>query len=151
MVKTYSSPDKLPIGIRSLGDTSSACNFYFKCVEADETDRWILKTIDNAEIVDPTTNLIKTPYGLCSTRQLSSGCKAALVANYMKKHNKREFALDVYCGGNALDIIYQILDNTEICIIQHRLPTYDCEWQGTIDYDDGRFIGKPFDLMGYLL
>lgn len=152
MVKTYSSSDKLPKGIESIGDIPSVFSLHFDCLEADETDRQILKTIDNAEIVDAETDLIKTPFGLCSKEYLSNGCKTALVANWMKKNGITNYAVDaISCGCNALDIIYQVLDNTGICVIQYGLPTHTCKWQGIIDYDDGKFTGKPFGLLDILL
>lgn len=64
-----------------------------------------------------------------------------------KKEQQGKIAIDVIsCGYNALDIIYELLDDTGICIIQHHIPTHKCKWSGQIQYDD-EFIGTPLELM----
>ncbi len=44
----------------------------------------IVKSIDNAELLDENTGLIKTPFGLASVNNLSTGCKTTLNVAFIK-------------------------------------------------------------------
>lgn len=88
---------------------------FFKCfVRVNEIEEavQIIKSIDNAELLDENTGLIKTPFGLTSVDNLSTGCKTALNVAFIKKHS--EFGVNTFniteCGYNALEVIFSMND-----------------------------------------
>lgn len=77
----------------------------------------VMKEIDNAELLDKKTGMIKTPFGVCSKDYLSTGCKTVLNLIYLYRH-KEEYqwveAIDATeCGINAISIIIDFLEKTE--------------------------------------
>lgn len=151
MVHTYSSAETLPEGVKTIGSVPAAFAVYFSFKAADEIDEAIMQAIDKAVIVDRRTGLVRTPFGLADRRKLSNGCKTALLTHWIKKNNRTDLAIDVVsCGYNALDEVYKLVDNTDICVIQRTIPTHRCKWEGELTYD-GKYIGSPMDLMIFFL
>lgn len=76
----------------------------------------IMYEIDKAIIVDSKTGLIKTPFGLASIKQLSTGCKTFL--NIIREEDEKTvFSLD----GCSYNIIEMILDYIED---KHNIAVY---------------------------
>lgn len=151
MVNTYSSEETLPKGVTTIGSVPAAFAIYFSFKSADEIDEAIMQAIDKAVIVDRRSGLVRTPYGLADRRKLSNGCKTALLTHWIKKNNRTDLAIDVVsCGYNALDEVYKLVDNTDICVIQRNIPTHRCKWKGELTYD-GKYIGSPRDLTIFFL
>ena len=46
----------------------------------------IIELIDNAKLLDENTGLVKTPMGLTSVNNLSTGCKTALNVAFVREH-----------------------------------------------------------------
>jgi hypothetical protein len=75
-----------------------------------------IKYIDKAEILDLSTGAIKTPFGIASFLNLSTGCKTALNILHAAD-NKLDCAVNVTgCGWNALNCIFGYLDAHGNCV-----------------------------------
>lgn len=101
----------------------------FATSDFTNTDRDILKEIDNAIVVD--NNVVKTPFGLCDIRKLSTGTKTLLcILHFTDK------VFDVSgCGSNALDILNKIAVSIDISVHTNiRLALTN--WYGVISIND---------------
>lgn len=82
-----------------------------------EAHKNIIKKIDNAVIVNKITHEMRTPYGLTSTINLSSGLKTILVAYYYIENTKETIALSTNeCGANTLEYLYSAVANSNIIL-----------------------------------
>lgn len=90
--------------------------------------------IDKAEIVDKKLGTIKTPIGVCSRKDLSSGCKTVLSYIYVVE-NYADFngikAVDATeCGWNALEQLFKYIEKhrtTRVAVvIEHGDELYKC-------------------------
>ena len=101
--------------------------------------RYIMKTIDNAKYIGDM--MVETPYGKTLVTNLSSGCKATLLAVHYAGTDTA-VSLDE-CGSNAIDLIFKLSEKVDIkaytssyivpnyeearCIIDGKLYTGDME------------------------
>jgi len=73
--------------------------------------------IDNATLIDAHSGAIKTPYGVASIRDLSTGCKT-LIITYLLREAGNQAVIDVTeCGSNVLSHIFDIVDNSSISTV----------------------------------
>lgn len=89
--------------------------------------------IDKAKLIDVRLSTIRTPFGVCHSRQLSSGCKTIINLIYIFEH-KNEFnhikAINATeCGSNALDELFNLIDaDLDIGIIlEHKNNLENCK------------------------
>jgi hypothetical protein len=76
----------------------------------------LIKIIDGAEIIDTKLCTIKTPFGVTSIRNLSSGSKTAINVMHIAR-NKLDYSVDISeCGWNALNCIFEFLDLNDSCV-----------------------------------
>lgn len=137
-------------GLNYITETMSYFSLEVKPKDFNDTDRMIVKTIDNAVYLG--NNLFKTPFGIATKDQLSSGCITALVINYWIKNNMKNKIIRVSsCGPNALQIIFDLVDNTDIALIQKPTSLGDLETNAIINYNDGEFIGDLWEYRVHLL
>lgn len=137
-------------GLNYIKETLNYFSLMIKPKDFNDTDRMIIKTIDNAEYIG--SNLFKTPFGIATKEQLSSGCITALVVNYWLKNNMKNKIIRVSsCGPNALQIIFDLVDNTDIALIQKPTSLGDLETNAIINYNDGEFIGDLEEYRVHLL
>ncbi len=151
MVRLYSNEVRLPSGVKSIKYPEATFAVSYPFSKIDDTDRKIMKQIDDAEVIDLGLRRLKTPFGFCYSDKLSMGCKTALLANHLKKTNNTRYAIDIIsCGYNAMDVIYELLDDTGICILQVANDTMGCKWRGTLNLNDGMWVGNVEDFTDYV-
>lgn len=152
MIRIYSDENKLPKGYESLGDIWNIRAYFENNVftsKFDKVDVDIVKAIDRAEVYSK--NIFKTPYGIIPKDKLSSGSITALVLNHMKKNNITGLAVSVMsCGPNALSMIYDIINDTNLIIIQQPMYMGDAQTKHQISYDD-KFKGNIRDYRLHLI
>lgn len=73
--------------------------------------------VDNAKLIDIGLSTIKTPFGVCDLKCLSTGCKTVINAIYVLEH-KNEFehikAINATeCGYNAISVIIDFLEKKQ--------------------------------------
>ena len=107
-----------------IKDIESMFNLHINSKDFDEDDLNSIRVIDNAEVLDLTTGLIKTPYGLTSIKDLSTGCKTVLVYNYCRKNNINKVINITEGGANALNVLFELMskhnDSNTIVYLGHR-------------------------------
>ena len=133
MVRIWTLKDKLSLN-EVLVNNESFFNINISSKEFNYTDIEIIKNIDNAELIDKNTGEIRTPYGLTSIRNLSTGCKTVLNFIYINStRNKYEQikAIDVTeCGWNALEelfSLYEKINSDTILILRHQNGLFNCK------------------------
>ncbi|SES28808.1 hypothetical protein SAMN04487884_12713 [Butyrivibrio fibrisolvens] len=103
--------------------------------EIDDIGKLVMEKIDGAHFVDQSIGTIKTPYGITSYRNLSTGCKSVLDYIYLTKHPvkyKEVKAVDfTESGWNALDCLFDVISNGVSdklgIIIRHDDGLYNCK------------------------
>lgn len=76
-----------------------------------EEDLRVMREIDSAELLDKTTGLIKTSYGLTDMNHLSTGCKTILNYFYLQRHRTPYNVIDLSeCGYNALRVLFDLVE-----------------------------------------
>ena len=116
---------------RYISNTDAYFNVHIEPYQLDSVDKKIIQKIDNAVLLDSETGAIKTPYGLTSIKDLSSGCKTIL--GY--RHRKREDLDKVYnitmAGKNALELLFDIVsackDDKTVFYLGYYGGLYDCK------------------------
>lgn len=108
-----------------------------------------MKLLDGAILLDKNTGKIQTPFGICSIYDLSTGCKTLLNVIYLIEYNKYPQVKAINCtecGWNALEQIFELLDETNAfgIIIEHDNELYNCSDR---DYlvNDKEHITSMFD------
>jgi hypothetical protein len=83
--------------------------------------------------VDINTGEIRTPYGLTSIRNLSTGCKTILnfiyINSELNKYNQIKAIEVTECGWNALEELflqYEKLSSKIDLILRHQNGLYNC-------------------------
>lgn len=103
--------------------------------EFTELEKEIIEHIDKAKIIDENIGEIKTPFGICSIKKLSTGCKTVLNYVWLSKHQDDEkykgikYLYATECGWNALEELFKAADdiNYDIgFIIEHNNELYNC-------------------------
>lgn len=92
-----------------------------------------MKKVDKSELIDINLSTIKTPYGVCNIRCLSTGCKTILNTIYIMDHrDEYEYIKAVNateCGWNALEVLFDIVDRNSYSIaliIEHKNELFNC-------------------------
>lgn len=143
MIQIYSDKEHLNSKYKDIGVIWAYFDSHIFFKDFDSTDEKIMATIDQAVIKDREFSMMKTTLGVANKSKLSSGCKTALIVNYLLKNNKQNRAIDVIsCGGNALSIIYDLVNDTSIALIQRPMITDNANTEHTINYNDGEFTGN---------
>ena len=91
----------------------------------------IMKTIDNAEVLDFNTGAIKTPRGIGALEDLSTGCKTVLNYVYLKRNNVETIkAIDAsQCGANALEELFLTIEKIQYpidIVLRHKDELFKC-------------------------
>ena len=93
----------------------------------------IIRKIDNAEILDRNTGEIRTPYGLTSIRNLSTGCKTILNFIYINSASNKYSQIKAIeiteCGWNALEELfsqYEKINSKIDLVLRHQNGLYNC-------------------------
>lgn len=111
IVKVFTSSRKLKNKNNYEKFNDAFFNNNIELTDLTVLDRQIIKEIDNAKILD--TGQLSTPFGLCTIFELSSGTKT--IINILHYSNK---IFDVTsCGENALDLLFRLINNTDISIV----------------------------------
>lgn len=114
-----------------------------------------ITNIDGAELLDAKLGTIKTPYGVTSIYNLSTGCKTVLNYIYLLEARK---TIDDFrsvkaisangCGWNAMEELFKVADECSgdlAVILEHDNDIHKCSER---DYyvDDERHIRSLFSL-----
>jgi hypothetical protein len=90
--------------------------------DIDDIGEKYIAFIDGASLIDKNIGTIKTPFGVTSIKDLSTGAKTVLNVMHVAK-NKLDYAVDITeCGWNAIDCIFEFLDQNDNCVqilLQH--------------------------------
>ena len=105
---------------------------------SDELSKLVMKEIDNAEIL--MDKVIKTPFGVTTMDNLSSGCQSLLLAI---KEKDNDVWIDFTCaGGNVVELALKICRdyNLDLYIYYNNYTCfggkYDFEIDGKVYRDD---------------
>lgn len=132
MVKVYRDASKFNENNTIIDNESFFIN-HVLVKETDEQSLKVMRTIDNAELIDSNIETIVTPFGTTSIKNLSTGCKTAL--NVIFVLNNKELCKDIKaidateCGWDALEEIFKLLENMKNnlgIIIEHDDCLYKC-------------------------
>lgn len=114
-------------------DNESFFNINISSKIFTESELDIIKKLDSAELLDRNTGEIKTPYGLTSIRNLSTGCKTIINFMYINSNNCKYTnikAIDVTeCGWNALELLfdyYEKINSNIILLLRHSNCLFNC-------------------------
>ena len=97
----------------------------------DDLEKEILKKIDNAEIVDANIGTIRTPRGIGTSEDLSTGCKTVLNYIYLYKNKSNDIqAVDIsQCGANALEVLFSTMEKINYSVdlvLRHKDELFKC-------------------------
>lgn len=102
-----------------------------KDLENDELD--LLWEIDKAKVINTRLNKIETPYGACSLKDISTGCKTAINIMFIMKHKEDFSRLEAIniteCGVNALEYIFRLIDKNDYdinLVLEHEDAIWEC-------------------------
>lgn len=139
MVRIYTSLEKIDTSIKDLQsrykiDNEALFRSHTLKESITKEDEEVMKKIDNAEIIEVSREnkdskdlLIKTPYGVTTIENLSTGCKTVLNFLHLKDNN---IILDITeCGWNALEELFKYYEDKKssiILILRHKNYTYNC-------------------------
>lgn len=109
-IKIYTDKKYLE-GRTILIDNESFFKINVAAREFCEEDLKVMWEIDSAELLDSTTGLIKTRYGLTDINHLSTGCKTILNYFYLQRHHTPYTVIDLSeCGYNALRVLFDFVE-----------------------------------------
>lgn len=114
------------------------CESFFKAIvhskDFNNSDINTIASIDNAVLLDKVTGTVKTPFGVCSIEELSTGCKIVLVYLYILRNRLKyngSILLDVTeCGSNALDVLFELdnsIDSNITFLLRHHNNLFKCK------------------------
>ena len=113
------------------------------------TSKSIIKEIDGVELTQDFKIISKFTNGILDLTKLSTGCKTLLNVIYLIEYNKYPQVKAINCtecGWNALEQIFELLDETNAfgIIIEHDNELYNCSDR---DYlvNDKEHITSMFD------
>lgn len=77
---------------------------------------YLIEQIDNSKIVNKDTLEIVGKHGITSINTISTGCKACIIVKFLISIGKiQNYIIRVdECGDNALEVIFDIIANSEI-------------------------------------
>lgn len=115
-----------------IRDFESFFEKYILSVDFEQIDLDVIKSIDNAVVLDRKSGAIQTNFGLTDILHLSTGCKVVLSYLYIKRHD--EFSgniLDITeCGSNALEVLFKcvdmLLDSNTVFLLRHSNQLLNC-------------------------
>lgn len=82
----------------------------------DEISRKIMKLIDGVSFKDG--DYIKTPFGTTNLDNLSTGCKAVLLAYYYR-NEKNTLVNVIECGDNAILVLFQLAKKLDLRVFTY--------------------------------
>lgn len=131
MIKLYKSDKYFKNNEVIIDNESFFLNIPFKSMHEESIK--VMQKIDKAILLDINTGAIKTPFGITSIKNLSTGYKTVLNLIYLTE-NPKEFpnvkAIVVNeCGWNALEELFNIIENYNIdigIILEHDNKLYKC-------------------------
>lgn len=131
MVNIYKSYEKLN-ECCMIKDAEAFFNGYITSEEFDAQEIEAMEKVDGAKLLDKQSGTIKTPRGVTSIDNLSTGCKTVLTYMYMMRHpDIDKNILDISgCGVNALEYLFDIAekwDNKIIFVLRHKDSVYQCK------------------------
>lgn len=115
MIKIYNRIDLLgdKVLIKSM---DAAFNADIIGAMLDVDDLSVMQEIDKAELLDMKLGSIKVPYGVCSLRNLSTGCKIVIYARYMIREGDTRVLNASECGKNAFNLLCKYVDDSNLLI-----------------------------------
>lgn len=135
MVYLYKSIEDINNKSQILMDNEAFFKTRITAKEFGKLENEVIFNIDKAELLDKNVGTIKTPYGICSIENLSTGCKTVINAIFLYKHRNQEpycslkYIYATECGYNALEELFRVVDenNYDIGIIlEHSNELYNC-------------------------
>ena len=91
------------------------------------------KEIDKAKVINTRLNKIETPYGACSLKDISTGCKTAINIMFIMKHKEDFSRLEAIniteCGVNALEYVFRLIDKNDYdinLVLEHEDDIWEC-------------------------
>ena len=114
-----------------IADAEAFFNGYITSKHFGDEEAEAMRRIDHAELLDRETNTVKTPRGVTSIDNLSTGCKTAIVYIYLLRNKGHQNIIDVSgCGLNALDFIFDLAEKhaAEIgFVLRHKDNVFQCK------------------------
>lgn len=121
MIEVYNKQEYLPNERFVIQDNEAIFPGLLNIDEFTDDDYFVIKAIDNAKLIDTSTETIETKFGTTNIRQLSTGCKTVLNYLAITRHlNYWEVppVLEVTeCGANALDVLFGMAEKYPVGII----------------------------------
>lgn len=132
MVKIYRSLSYFHIE-NVLYDNEGFFNNHINGIRLNHLSKEVMQKIDQSELIDVNLSTIKTPYGVCNIKCLSTGCKTLLNTIYLMEH-KDEYAYveavnATECGWNALEVLFDLVDKNNYpiaLVVEHRNGLFHC-------------------------
>lgn len=134
LIKVYTSTSEINKKA-TLYDNDTFFDNRVNATEFTELEKGIIEHIDKAKIINANIGEIETPFGICSIKKLSTGCKTVLNYVWLSKHKDIEnykgikYLYATECGWNALEELFKTADkiNYDIgFIIEHSDGLYNC-------------------------
>lgn len=134
MIKIYTS-NRFFEDREIIIDNESFFNNNIRPKQLSKTSLEVMWRIDKAKLIDTRTGKIETPYGICSIRDLSTGCKTVLNCIYIIEHkdkypNAKAIEL-TECGWNAIEEVFQYFEDNKIehigLVIEHDNFLFKCK------------------------
>lgn len=89
-----------------------------------------IKRIDGAIFLNEKQTTMQTPFGVTNIGNLSTGCKTVLNYLYLKQHpierEKVQAISLIECGANALNVLFDLVDDDMIFLLEHRDGIHEC-------------------------
>lgn len=134
MIKVYNKIDDFFKIENVLIDVDRFFDISIPPGEIDKMGKVVMQRIDNAVFLDQNIGTIKTPYGVTSYKNLSTGCKCILDYLYLTKHSSEYQdvkAIDfTESGWNAIDCLLDVIDGEGDdlgIVIRHDDGLYKCK------------------------
>ena len=114
--------------------------------------RKYLEDIDRAVIIDEKVGTLMTPFGVIPLDSISTGAKTIQNLMYLQKYDNSRDIEVTECGANALDIIFELMDNYDgdVRILLRHAMTARCGKRQYI-VNDTRVIQDGAELSGVLM
>lgn len=152
MIKLYTDADKVNSALIALS-VDSALEANAQPEWFDETCEEIMLAIDNAVFTNKARGEIRTPFGLTTTSNLSSGCKAVLLIYFTGRSLLPFTCINVTeCGVNALKLAFLYADTYNVPILLQYVPIGAGDWDILVN-DEFKVSTEEeyFDIMTDLL
>lgn len=133
MIILYSNAEKMKLDFPDYMYLMTCQDYFIAKIDPDkfdDTDYEIIKTIDNIKFMcgEPSIYNMKSMFGPVSYDNLSTGCKCALTLRHIIK-SKKKIALDlIECGGNALSVCFEAVNNTGVPVVIDSMSLRDANF-----------------------